>query len=210
MEVNGERQPFEDSLEKTFIYNLKDAPLGEEFTTLNWLVSDTSEIAVRFRLFMKQSLIQKRLSLVQGGNQVAKETKPNTTSDVPLFKNPAFADRLKFFQKPKANNSVPEKVSFSTPKTLTTNEEIALLNPNKTNIEKTAQDEFILNPVEYGKLEEKVPKIASLMVDCFCEGFFVASFPTVDGKVIEGSQEYKSICGHSLCSMLPAVNYLNI
>ena len=63
----------------------------------------------------------------------------------------------------------------------------------------------ILEVLEYGKLEEKIPKIASLMVDTFCEGFFISSFPKTEGKVIEGSQDYKSICGHELCSILPAM-----
>ena len=41
--------------------------------------------------------------------------------------------------------------------------------------------------------------------DCFCEGFFLASFPFKGGKVIEKSQSYPSICNHKQCSMLPAM-----
>ena len=41
--------------------------------------------------------------------------------------------------------------------------------------------------------------------DCFCEGFFLDSFPFKGGKVIEKSQSYPSICNHKQCSMLPAM-----
>ena len=41
--------------------------------------------------------------------------------------------------------------------------------------------------------------------ESFCEGFFIASFPTENGKVIENSDNYPSMCGHSLCSSLPAM-----
>ena len=41
--------------------------------------------------------------------------------------------------------------------------------------------------------------------ECFCEGFFIASFPQKEGKVIEDSQTFPSSCGHSECSNLPAM-----
>lgn len=41
--------------------------------------------------------------------------------------------------------------------------------------------------------------------DSFCEGFFIASFPAENGKVIENSDDYQSMCGHPLCSSLPAM-----
>ena len=41
--------------------------------------------------------------------------------------------------------------------------------------------------------------------ETFCEGFFIASFPQKDGKVIENSQSFPSPCGHSECSSLPSM-----
>ena len=41
--------------------------------------------------------------------------------------------------------------------------------------------------------------------ETFCEGFFVASFPKQNGKVIENSFSFKPPCGHIKCSKLPAM-----
>ena len=41
--------------------------------------------------------------------------------------------------------------------------------------------------------------------ECFCEGFFIASFPQKEGKVIENSQTFPSPCGDPECSSLPAM-----
>ena len=42
--------------------------------------------------------------------------------------------------------------------------------------------------------------------ESFCEGFFIASFPKKDGKVIENSAEkLPASCGHSECSKLPSM-----
>mgnify|MGYP002624147128 CR=1 FL=1 len=41
--------------------------------------------------------------------------------------------------------------------------------------------------------------------ESFCEGFFIASFPQKEGQVIEGSQAFPASCGHSECSILPAM-----
>ena len=38
--------------------------------------------------------------------------------------------------------------------------------------------------------------------ETFCEGFFVASFPYKNGKVVENSQNFPATCGHSECSKL--------
>lgn len=41
--------------------------------------------------------------------------------------------------------------------------------------------------------------------ETFCEGFFIASFPNKEGKVIENSQSFPADCGHNKCSPLPAM-----
>ena len=39
----------------------------------------------------------------------------------------------------------------------------------------------------------------------FCEGFFISSFSTDKGNVIENSEDFLSTCGHEKCSELPAM-----
>jgi len=41
--------------------------------------------------------------------------------------------------------------------------------------------------------------------ETFCEGFFIASFPKKQGKVIEKSENLPSQCGHEECSRLPSM-----
>ena len=41
--------------------------------------------------------------------------------------------------------------------------------------------------------------------DSFCEGFFISSFPAINGKVVENSDDYEATCGHKVCSSLPAM-----
>lgn len=39
----------------------------------------------------------------------------------------------------------------------------------------------------------------------FCEGFFITSFPTDNGQIIENSKNFAASCQHKVCSMLPAM-----
>ena len=206
MILNGERQPLDGSADKDFVYNLNDAKISEEYETLNWLVSDSSEIAVRLKFHEKQSLLQK------AQNMSAPLEKPEQKkADNPVFKNAAFADRLKFFQSANAKKNTPadaKRPSFTPMATenLSNNEIVSRMNPNLPDkMEKTTQEEFILQPINYGEIQAKIPKLTSLMADTFCEGFFVSSFSKKNGDVIEKSQGYTSICGHKLCSILPAM-----
>ena len=41
--------------------------------------------------------------------------------------------------------------------------------------------------------------------DTFCESFFLASFPTENGKIVEGSEKDLADCNHEDCSKLPAM-----
>ena len=207
MIINGERQPLDGTPDKEFVFDLSKVKVSNEFETLNWLVSDSSEIAVRFKFHEKQSLLQKAFTMSNVNKTAKPEPKP---ADKPSFKNAAFSDRLKFFQKADQKKNAPpeqKKQTFVALGDVTNNGIITAMNPNinPDKMEKTAQDELILQPVKYGDIQEKIPKLTSLMADTFCEGFFISSFPKKDGKVIEKSQGYKSICGHELCSILPAM-----
>ena len=41
--------------------------------------------------------------------------------------------------------------------------------------------------------------------ETFCEGFFIASFPKENGKVIENSFSFRAPCGHIKCAKLPSM-----
>ena len=51
-------------------------------------------------------------------------------------------------------------------------------------------------------IEESSQNIKS---DTFCESFFLASFPTENGKIIEDSENDTADCTHPRCSVLPAM-----
>ena len=78
---------------------------------------------------------------------------------------------------------------------------LSTLNSNESFLECITNEEY-LKLCQGNSTDSKEPLPQR---DCFCEGFFLASFPMKGGKVIEKSQEYPSICNHKQCSMLPAM-----
>ena len=64
-----------------------------------------------------------------------------------------------------------------------------------------------LEPKKYSKYldEQKKKGIKHPYRETFCEGFFIASFPKKDGKVIEMSNSFKAQCKHPKCTILPAM-----
>ena len=68
-------------------------------------------------------------------------------------------------------------------------------------------NEMFLEPTTYGHFlkEEKDRGIKHPYRETFCEGFFIASFPQKDGKVIEMSQSYPAHCKHDECSKFPSM-----
>jgi hypothetical protein len=53
--------------------------------------------------------------------------------------------------------------------------------------------------------EQKKKGIKNPYRETFCEGFFIASFPKKEGKVIEMSTSFPAPCQHEECSKLPAM-----
>ena len=70
-----------------------------------------------------------------------------------------------------------------------------------------------LNNQNLGQLlkSEKIIINKDLSNDSFCNSFFICSFPYKNGKLMENSKNYKSICNHSICgrllSMEPEIIY---
>ena len=71
------------------------------------------------------------------------------------------------------------------------------------------ENEFFLKGVRYdqylAKLLDEKKKEHEDGREPFCRGFFIASFPQKNGKVIENSQSFPAPCGHDECSSLPAM-----
>lgn len=72
---------------------------------------------------------------------------------------------------------------------LTPSENIIFLKPQKIN----------------NNINLNIEKENEEIYDTFCQGFFIASFPKKDGKIIENSKNYRSTCGHLICGKLPAM-----
>ena len=66
---------------------------------------------------------------------------------------------------------------------------------------------IFLEPTKYSQYldDQKKKGIKHPYRETFCEGFFIASFPKKDGKVIEMSTSFPAPCQHEECSKLPAM-----
>ena len=73
--------------------------------------------------------------------------------------------------------------------------------------EDVSNTEIFLEPSTYGEFlkDQKSKGIKHPYRETFCEGFFIASFPQKDGKVIEMSESFPAPCKHEICSKLPAM-----
>ena len=68
---------------------------------------------------------------------------------------------------------------------------------------KTAIEEIFLPQINYDYyISTKKDKSTE---ETFCEGFFICSFPSKNGQVIEKSHSFPAICGHPECSSLPSM-----
>ena len=64
-------------------------------------------------------------------------------------------------------------------------------------------EEIFLEPKKY---EEYITNSGNkIFQETFCEAFFIASFPKINGQVIEKSQSFPALCGHKECSSLPSM-----
>ena len=204
---------------------MKDLPLHqdkEEIPVLTWTITTSTEMTVRLKLKISNNEQQEQqtnqASETQGQPQSQEPTPeihqqvPNTfkahskTFTTPKINNnenkqpivekkSSFMDRLKMFDnkdKPKFTEKKPIIITGQPENSLSA-EQQEILDNNKDSIYE----------IKSTKFTEQLPK--GYTRDCFCEGFFIASFPINGGNVIEKSQEYPSTCGHEQCSMLPAM-----
>jgi hypothetical protein len=119
-----------------------------------------------------------------------KEEKQNSQIPAPLKKEEK--------QKNQKQNTIETPLSNSKPE-----------EKENTNISEDMENEIFLEGITYerylSKLSSQNQKEYETGRESFCEGFFIASFPQKDAKVIEISQSFPAPCGHSECSLLPAM-----
>ena len=100
------------------------------------------------------------------------------------------------------NKPVEKKGTFS----LKSNDDFVVLDMIS---EKNKEDsnEIFLEPKKYSEyLDEQHKKnIKHPYRETFCEGFFIASFPKKDAKVIEIDTLFMAQCQHEECSKLPGM-----
>ena len=70
-----------------------------------------------------------------------------------------------------------------------------------------SSEEIFIEPITYGQFckQQNDRGIKHPYRETFCEGFFIASFPEKNGKVVEMSESFPSPCRHEECSKLPAM-----
>ena len=79
-------------------------------------------------------------------------------------------------------------------------------NENQKNEEYYKKEYVNVEPITYHQYLQKL-KLTKYPIEneTFCEGFFIASFPTKKGEVIENSESFPSPCGHKECSTFVAM-----
>ena len=79
--------------------------------------------------------------------------------------------------------------------------------PKGTPSFKTNSGDIFLESINYNSYLKSLQKkgIKESKRETFCEGFFIASFPTNNATVIEKSQSFPASCGHEECSKLPSM-----
>ena len=81
--------------------------------------------------------------------------------------------------------------------------------PSLSNKRKETEEDFSLYATDDENIFLEGKNISNSQdnenIDKFCECFFLASFPTSEGKIIPNSENIQSDCGHIICSKLPAM-----
>ena len=180
--MNNEKQLYDpDKEEPNYVYDyyrayIKDLPIykeNEDVPVLTWTITTNTELSIRLKLKLK--VIDEVSSKV---NDHVIHSKTTVRS---CEKKSSFMDRLKMFDNKDKPKPSLEKKSF----TMNNDSDITL---NAEQQEIVNNNKECIYEINSSKFEEQIPK--GYTRDCFCEGFFIASFPKVGGSVIEKSQEY--------------------
>ena len=125
------------------------------------------------------------------------------TKQAPIKKEPIIVEKKEKEDSSRNNSIASATTTVSVSAKPSVQSSINVIGSNETFLEGISNYEYTkkckdsgLNIDNKGQLQRR---------DCFCEGFFLASFPFKGAKVIEKSQSYPSICNHKQCSMLPAM-----
>ena len=134
----------------------------------------------------------------------AKNQRPQETIQLNIQKEEETKKQASHFVQKKNIKQEEKSKNQNTPETPQQNSK-----PEEIKVKTNDSDENFLEGVTYerylSKLKAENKKEYETGRESFCQGFFIASFPQKDGKVIENSQSFPSPCGHAECSLLPAM-----
>lgn len=229
LEINDEKQPY-DLNEKDpskqnnyFKIYLKDMQVDKDEQVLNWNITNDTELSIKFKMKGKYIKEEEQDNMRKRASDITMKGKISLPI-TQVVENKSFniRDRLNIFDKKKNEginksmtipgggdnnlNSSPKHKNSVNSNNNSLSHAMTLSSKHSSMSNLTSAESFLeyIPKEEYNKLP-KSNKDNLLARDCFCEGFFLASFPFKGGKVIEKSQSYPSICNHKQCSMLPAM-----
>ena len=150
----------------------------------------------------KQSIKQNETNLIlKKNNDIQTQSSKNITK---IFTKSASSSNLKI------NNNLKNKLPKLSTKQL---EQLKIIDDTQStsiSSNRSSITELVLDSINYNIfLEQEKQSIKENKNikerETFCEGFFIASFPKVNGKVIENSFSFRPPCGHIKCAKLPAM-----
>ena len=128
--------------------------------------------------------------------QEKKEEKKETNKPTPDYKKSKTTTEMEVNKVLKNTNTLPTVKEKE-------NDDFVIIDDE----EEEPKGEVYLEPSTYGEFikDQKNKGIKHPYRETFCEGFFIASFPQKEGKVIEMSESFPAPCKHEECSKLPAM-----
>ena len=171
--------------------------------------------------FKKNEIINKKVK--ENHERIEKEDNSFISQKYPYMKKKALKENIS------PSTSFQENNNKNKNKNITSNNQINNnINSQKNNLillsniitssqkkEKVKENNNILNTstkkieeifLEPKKYEEYITNSGNKIIqETFCEAFFIASFPKINGQVIEKSQSFPALCGHKECSNLPSM-----
>jgi len=141
-------------------------------------------------------------------NNLNKEQKVNEQKKIKNQNISVVEKNLKIEEENQINSPISQSQNTKKKEKITSQESNKKKQENENESE-LAEKEIFLEGITYdnylSKLASQNKKEHESGRESFCEGFFIASFPQKEGQVIENSQSFPSPCGHSECSLLPAM-----
>ena len=191
---NNEQQQYENAEE-----NKADIQNNNNTQKLN----PAKKVLYAIKLFDKNKGANNEIKEEKNFN---KEQKVNEQKIIQNQNIPVVEQNAKKEEENQINSPISQSQNTKTKEKMTSPENNEKIEENENEF---AEKEIFLDGITYdnylSKLSSQNKKEHESGRESFCEGFFIASFPQKEGQVIENSQSFPSPCGHSECSLLPAM-----